>query len=56
MEVESDEELEWACLVCFSGNGILDGDGFRAAMLVCFMSFWEGKMDFFEVGSGGFGS
>ena len=39
MEMESDEELECASLVCFSGSGILDGDGFRAAMLVCFMSF-----------------
>ena len=50
MEMESDEELEWACLVCFSGNGILDGDGFRAAMLV---DFSGGS---FELGSGGFGS
>ncbi len=39
MEMESDEELECASLVCFSGSGILDGDGFGAAMLVCFMSF-----------------
>ena len=39
MEMESDEELESTSLVCFSGSGILDGDGFGAAMLVCFMSF-----------------
>ena len=39
MEMESDEELECASLVCFSGSGILDGDEFEAAMLDSFTSF-----------------